>query len=92
MSIITEVLGRAMSDAAFRTQLLAAPEQALAGYDLTDEQRTALSGLTAEGFDAFAADLEQRLSKTMFSTMGAPAPDSMFSTMGATPNGQIGNI
>jgi hypothetical protein len=40
MSVVSEILGRAMSDAGFRALLLDAPEEALASYELSEEQRT----------------------------------------------------
>ena len=72
MSAVSEILGRAMSDATFRAQLLDAPEEALAGYELSDEQRVLFVGLTAENFDALSGELEERLSKSMFSIIGKP--------------------
>lgn len=67
-----KVLDRALSDAAFRALLQRSPDEALAGYDLTPEER--------EGFrsSALAArPLEERVSKTDLSGLtsaktGAP--------------------
>jgi len=38
---LEEILARAIEDDAFRTRLLAAPAEALAGYDLSAEERQA---------------------------------------------------
>ncbi|HXF82146.1 MAG TPA: Os1348 family NHLP clan protein [bacterium] len=38
---LEEILARAMEDGAFRSRLLAAPAEALAGYELTAEERQA---------------------------------------------------
>ena len=41
---LVQVAERASTDAAFRAQLASNPESALAGYDLTAEERAALRG------------------------------------------------
>ena len=61
---VQDVVGRAVADPAFRTVLFNDPNQALAGYDLTDAEIAALRGLTPEQFDADAADLESRISRS----------------------------
>ena len=38
---IKEVIAKALTDDDFRKQLLSKPESALAGYDLTDEEKKA---------------------------------------------------
>lgn len=40
---VADILQRARTDAAFRSQLLSAPGAALANYSLTDEERALLS-------------------------------------------------
>ncbi len=40
--ILAQVVERASTDAAFRAQLASSPESALAGYDLTADERAAL--------------------------------------------------
>lgn len=56
---LLEVLDRAFHDPAFRALLERAPDEALAGYDLTPEERATFGGgaLSAER-------LEERVSKT----------------------------
>lgn len=44
---VAEILQRARTDAAFRTQLLASPTAALSGYNLTSEERALLSDTQA---------------------------------------------
>ena len=61
---VTKVILKAMSENEFREQLFSNPGAALTGFDLTEEEHRALSGLERESFDAFASDIEQRISKT----------------------------
>jgi hypothetical protein len=44
-SIIEELLGRLMTDDAFRSEVMAAPDEALAHYNLVPAERTALEQL-----------------------------------------------
>jgi hypothetical protein len=61
---VQKVIARAVSDAGFRELLFRNPGDALAGYDLTAEERaTILGGLSREGFDASASDLGERVSR-----------------------------
>ena len=57
-----ELLGRALADAEFRTALMADPAKAVkdAGYELTEEQMTALK---QADFKAMSEGLGERLSK-----------------------------
>ena len=48
------IIGRATLDVQYRNLLFADPERALAGYDLTKEERAALLSVDAETLDAFA--------------------------------------
>ncbi len=82
---VQTVIGRAVTDAAFRQVLFAEPEKALTGYDLSRDEIAALQALDAEEMAAFAGSLEARISKSMFSTMSPPGE-------GATPMGQISDI
>lgn len=60
---IKEIIDRAVSDEKFRSLLLNNPDNALAGYKLTDEDRVILGGLTEETFDEFAGGLGDRTTK-----------------------------
>lgn len=51
------IVGRAALDAHYRELLFADPDQALAGYDLTKEERAWLLAVDAETLDAFAERL-----------------------------------
>ncbi len=57
--VLDEVLERAMNDAAFRALLARDPAKALAGYDLTPEERAAFQRGSAR-----AERLEDRMSKS----------------------------
>src|SRR3989442_1346225 len=46
---LNAVLDRAMNDAAFRAKLAADPTSALAGYDLTDDERSRFTAGTPQG-------------------------------------------
>ncbi len=54
-----EVVDRALNDAAFRALLQRAPDDALAGYDLSPEERELFRGRALK-----AQALEERVSKT----------------------------
>ena len=57
--VVVEILDRAMSDPTFRALLERAPDEALAGYDLTPDERAAF------GTASLAAhQLEERVSRT----------------------------
>ncbi len=60
---VTQIVTKALNDSEFREQLFDHPDTALAGFELTEEERNGLSGLTREEFDAYATDIEERLSK-----------------------------
>jgi hypothetical protein len=51
---VDTVLAKAMSDAAFAEALFAKPDEALAGYDLTEEERQSLKNMSREDFDKYA--------------------------------------
>lgn len=61
---LQNIIGRAASDAEFRSLLLSDPGKALAGYELTDAESAMLRGLTPEMFDSGVADLEARISRS----------------------------
>lgn len=57
------VLGRCVMDDDYRKLFFAAPDQALAGYELTRQERAALLAVDAETLDAFAAQLGMHLER-----------------------------
>ncbi len=56
---VNEVLDRSMHDPAFRALLESSPDQALAGYDLTAEERAVFGTASLH-----AKRLEERVSRT----------------------------
>lgn len=52
-SQVIAVLERATEDLEYRELLFTNPEAALAGYDLTEEERSQLSELNEDNFDEF---------------------------------------
>jgi hypothetical protein len=62
ITAVRQVLTRAIAEPAFRRQLSAAPGQALAGYDLTEEEVEGLVGVRHESYDLVIAALETRVS------------------------------
>lgn len=57
--VVEDLISRAVVDSAFREQLFSAPDQALAGQDLTADERKALAEMSREKFDASLGQLEE---------------------------------
>ena len=60
---VEQLIGKLLIDAAFRSSVITDPASALAGYDLTDEERDAFTRIDTASFDAAASHLDRRLSK-----------------------------
>jgi hypothetical protein len=60
---VSQIIGRAVTDAEFRQLLFSNPEQALQGYDLTDEEKEALENLEQEDLEDFSTKLDARITK-----------------------------
>ncbi|GAB4111148.1 MAG: hypothetical protein Fur005_19430 [Roseiflexaceae bacterium] len=63
-SEIERVIGRAVTDSAFRAALVANAREACAEYELTEDELSALEALDADSIVAFASTLDKRISKT----------------------------
>lgn len=61
---VVDIITKAITDAGFCDQLFAAPQAVLAGFDLTEEERTSLTNLKRENLDLFASEVEERVSKS----------------------------
>ena len=61
---VEHVIGRAATDTAFREALIANAREACKGFDLTEEELSALEKLDSESLLAFAGTLDKRISKT----------------------------
>jgi hypothetical protein len=60
---IETVLGRVLTDSEFRELLSSNPSEALAEYDLTDEEKDALSNVDSSEFNTLSQKLDERLTK-----------------------------
>ncbi|MBN1873526.1 MAG: Franean1_4349 family RiPP [Anaerolineae bacterium] len=61
--VVQMVIGRAVTEPAFRKQLFTNPERALKNYDLTQEEIAALKTINAEHLENFVGGLDERISK-----------------------------
>ena len=57
------VIGRAISDSTFRDLLASDPGSALAGYDLSDDERALLTDAQSRDFNELLTSLDARISK-----------------------------
>ncbi|MFQ3662590.1 MAG: Franean1_4349 family RiPP [Chloroflexaceae bacterium] len=64
LEAVQQVIGRAVTDAEFRQQLIENARAACAGYDLSEDELDALEALDQTSLQAFAGTLDPRLSKT----------------------------
>jgi phage replication-related protein YjqB (UPF0714/DUF867 family) len=64
---VKEIIGKAVADGEYRELLFSEADKALEGYELTEEESTALKGLDREKFDTVATELEERISRAGFS-------------------------
>jgi hypothetical protein len=63
---LTTIVSRALTDADYRKLLLADPDAALEGYDLSESETNMIRSLNADAFDELTMDLEERQSKSGF--------------------------
>jgi benzoyl-CoA reductase/2-hydroxyglutaryl-CoA dehydratase subunit BcrC/BadD/HgdB len=63
-SDVERVIGRAVTNTAFREALIKNAREACKEYQLTEEELDALEALDAESLAAFAGTLDKRISKT----------------------------
>jgi hypothetical protein len=61
---VAQIILKALNDLGFREQLYADPGKALASYELTEQERAEFNNMSHEAFDAYAAEVEQRVSKS----------------------------
>ena len=60
-----KVVNRAVMDEEFRLTLYSDPDKALAEYALSDEEKSVLRAIPAETIDAYANELEERISLSL---------------------------
>ena len=63
---VESVIGKAVLDAEFCKALTADPDQALAGFDLTETEKASLKSMDSKTIDALANTLDARVSKARF--------------------------
>jgi hypothetical protein len=68
---VEQVIGKAVVDGEYRELLFSEPDKALEGYELTEEESTALKGIEREKLDAVVTVIEDRISRAGLSFSGA---------------------
>jgi hypothetical protein len=61
---VESVIGKAILDGEFRTELFAEPDKVLARFDLTDAEKAQLKSVDRETLNALSTALDARISKT----------------------------
>lgn len=61
---VAQIIGRAVTDSQFRALLLSNPEEALAGYSLTQDEKEALLQIKQEDLEDFGGKLDKRITKS----------------------------
>jgi hypothetical protein len=61
---VEQIIGRAVTDVAFRQALIDNAAEACQGYDLTADELAALEALDQQSLVAFAGTLDERITKT----------------------------
>jgi hypothetical protein len=70
---VQAVIGKAVTESEFRELLFANPEEALEGFELTEEEMAALKAIDAETMESFAGDLDERISKSLIGSVAGEA-------------------
>ena len=61
---VAMIIGRAVTDSAFREALFANPKEALKEYDLTEDEKDALMQVKQEDLEEFGGKLDKRITKS----------------------------
>ncbi len=86
-----KVVSRAVMDEEFRNTLFSNPDKALAGYELTPEEVSALRSIPAETIDEFANNLDERISMSLLGFGEFAMGDGVYGemTMGDQVSGDV---
>ena len=60
---VEQILGKMLLDVEFRKQLTSNPNQVLAGYELTDDEREGFKNMDLDDFHQTLTSLDERVSK-----------------------------
>lgn len=60
---VEAIIGKAAVDAEFRRKLLDNPSDVLSGFELSEEEKEALTNLDQEKLEVFSQSLDERLTK-----------------------------
>ena len=60
---VEQIIGKAVIDGDYRELLFSEPDKALEGYELTEEESTALKGIEREKLDEVVSEIEERISR-----------------------------
>lgn len=60
---VSQIIGRAVVDAEFRELLFSNPDQALQGFDLTEDENEVLKNLSQADLEDFSTKLDSRITK-----------------------------
>ena len=65
MSVETlkQIIGRAFAEPEYKELLFSNPDQALEGYELTEQELSIIKGVARENFDSVAVELDERISR-----------------------------
>lgn len=91
---VEDIISRAVVDSAFREQLFSAPDDALAGQELTADERKALAEMSREKFDASLGQLEElavsggiiAVNEGVSNPIAAPTPRFDWTKIGYAPS------
>ena len=64
--VVEQIIGRMVTDPEFRNLFFSNPDQALAEYELTMDERQALLKMEAKHIEEFAGKLDKRITKAKF--------------------------
>lgn len=81
---VHQIIINAVVNLEYRDLLFNDPDQALEGFDLTEEERSALIALDRQKFDATASEMEDRISRAGVG-FNAPGSDVMFNPQPEPP-------
>ncbi len=60
---VEQILGKMLLDRGFRSQMASEMDKALAGYELTEEERNGLRNMDIKDFHQTVTGLDERVSK-----------------------------